>query len=63
MLKIEFHTPQRIVQHGLQQECKFVLAYKCGIVGNVMVFDFGDSTGQILSHKVSEITPHTGDKL
>jgi hypothetical protein len=44
MIKITFHHPQKIIQHGLEQECMFVECFSASVIfGKRVEIDFGDS--------------------
>jgi hypothetical protein len=56
MIKITFHHPQNIMQHGLEQECMFVEAFSASILGNELVADFGDNSEVVQLDNIKSIT-------
>ena len=55
MIKITFHSPQKIIQHDLEQECMFVECFSASILGNELVVDFGDAAEIIQLDNIKEI--------
>lgn len=58
MLKIVFHTPQKIIQHGLECEAMHVVCNNAEAFGKYMWLDFGDGKDIIVSSSIKSIEPY-----
>lgn len=58
MLKITFTTPQRIIQHGLEQECMFVVCLSARPMNHMLCFDTGDDIVSVYNYDVKLIEPY-----
>jgi hypothetical protein len=56
MIKITFHRPQTITQHGLEQECMFVECFKACFLSYAIIADFGDEYFEIELDNIKSIT-------